>query len=236
MISIAVCEDSVPVQAQLENDTRELLGGCQVEVFSSGEDLLSYISGRSNPFSIYLMDISLPGISGIETAAAIRKQDSYALIIYITDYREYVYQVFETLPYRFITKPVEKTIFWKALSDAVNYCASRRELFHFHIDRVQYQVPMQEITYLESQLRRITLHTARESYTFYGRLGETQRSLNPLFFVRAHASYIVNMEHIRIIRDTQAVLHTGEEIPISRKYRSQMREKHLEYMKWRSVQ
>ena len=34
------------------------------------------------------MDISLPGISGIETAAAIREKDPYALIIYITDYKE----------------------------------------------------------------------------------------------------------------------------------------------------
>ena len=116
MLSIAICEDNVPVQSQLENYIHELFSSCPVEIFSSGEELLSGLEGKERGFSIYLMDISLPGISGIETAASIRTRDPYALILYITDYREYVYQVFETLPYRFILKPVDKSVFQKALS------------------------------------------------------------------------------------------------------------------------
>ena len=114
MLSIAICEDNVPVQSQLENYIYELFSSCPVEIFSSGEELLSSLEGKERGFSIYLMDISLPGISGIETAASIRARDPYALILYITDYREYVYQVFETLPYRFILKPVDKSVFQKA--------------------------------------------------------------------------------------------------------------------------
>ena len=172
MIRIAVCEDSIPVQAQIEDHISEMLTDCPVEVFSSGEELLSFLSREKRRFSLYLMDISLPGISGIETAAAIRERDPYALIIYITDYKEYVYEVFETLPYRFITKPIDKDIFHKAISDAVNYITDRGELFHFHVDRIQYQIPFQEIVYFESHLRRITLHTEEEAVSFYGKLQE----------------------------------------------------------------
>ena len=159
MITIGICEDSVPVQSQIENYICEILKECPVEVFSSGEDLLSFLSDGKQRFSLYFMDISLPGISGIETAAAIRQKDPYALIIYITDYREYVYQIFETLPYRFITKPIEKEIFQKALTDAINYITDRVELFCFHIDRDQYQIPFQKIMYFESRLRKLMLHT-----------------------------------------------------------------------------
>ena len=137
MLSIAICEDNVPVQSQLENYIHELFSSCPVEIFSSGEELLSGLEGKERGFSIYLMDISLPGISGIETAASIRTRDPYALILYITDYREYVYQVFETLPYRFILKPVDKSVFQKALSDAMNYCTDRNKMFLFHMDRTQ---------------------------------------------------------------------------------------------------
>lgn len=236
MITIAICEDSVPVQSQIENYISELLQDCPVEVFSSGEELLSFLSNGKQRFSLYLMDISLPGISGIETSAEIREKDPYALIIYITDYKEYVYKIFETLPYRFITKPVEKAVFQKALTDAVNYMTDRGGLFHFHIDRDQYQIPFQEIVYFESRLRRLMLHTADEIYSFYGKLNEIARDLNPLLFVRAHASYLINMEYIRSIRDTEILLQSGEFIPMSRKYRPQVRQKHLEYMKWRSLQ
>ena len=192
MLSIAICEDNVPVQSQLENYIYELFSSCPVEIFSSGEELLSSLEGKERGFSIYLMDISLPGISGIETAASIRTRDPYALILYITDYREYVYQVFETLPYRFILKPVDKSVFQKALSDAMNYCTDRNKMFLFHIDRTQYQIPLQEIVYFESHLRRITLHTQKESYTFYGRLQDLTARLNHMLFVRTHTSYIVN--------------------------------------------
>lgn len=236
MIRIAVCEDSIPVQAQIEDHISEMLTDCPVEVFSSGEELLSFLSREKRRFSLYLMDISLPGISGIETAAAIRERDPYALIIYITDYKEYVYEVFETLPYRFITKPIDKDIFHKAISDAVNYITDRGELFHFHVDRVQYQIPFQEIIYFESNLRRVTLHTGKEAFSFYGRLRDLSEHLNPMLFVRTHASYLVNMEFIRSIRDAEVLLSTGEHIPVSRKYRPSVRDKHLEYMKWRAAQ
>lgn len=236
MIRIAVCEDSIPVQAQIEDHISEMLTDCPVEVFSSGEELLSFLSREKRRFSLYLMDISLPGISGIETAAAIRERDPYALIIYITDYKEYVYEVFETLPYRFITKPIDKDIFHKAISDAVNYITDRGELFHFHVDRVQYQIPFQEIIYFESNLRRVTLHTGKEAFSFYGRLRDLSEHLNPMLFVRTHASYLVNMEYIRSIRDAEVLLSTGEHIPVSRKYRPSVRDKHLEYMKWRAAQ
>lgn len=235
MVSIAICEDSVPIQSQLDNYIQDLFSGCPVEIFSSGEELLAFLADKDRPFSIYLMDISLPGISGIETALSIRERDPYALILYITDYREYVYQVFETLPYRFITKPVEKKVFQKALSDAANYCTDRRKMFLFHIDRTQYQIPLQEIVYFESHLRRITLHTVNKSYTFYGRLQDLPDRLNPMIFVRTHTSYIVNMEYLRVIRETEAELQTGEIIPVSRKYRSSVRTRHLEYMKWRTI-
>lgn len=236
MIRIAVCEDSIPVQAQIEDHISEILTDCPVEIFSSGEGLLSFLSREKRRFSLYLMDISLPGISGIETAAAIRERDPYALIIYITDYKEYVYEVFETLPYRFITKPIDKDIFHKAISDAVNYITDRGELFHFHVDRVQYQIPFQEIIYFESNLRRVTLHTGKEAFSFYGRLRDLSEHLNPMLFVRTHASYLVNMEYIRSIRDAEVLLSTGEHIPVSRKYRPSVRDKHLEYMKWRAAQ
>ena len=236
MIRIAVCEDSIPVQAQIEDHISEMLTDCPVEVFSSGEELLSFLSREKRRFSLYLMDISLPGISGIETAAAIRERDPYALIIYITDYKEYVYEVFETLPYRFITKPIDKDIFHKAISDAVNYITDRGELFHFHVDRIQYQIPFQEIIYFESDLRRVTLHTGKEAFSFYGRLRDLSEHLNPMLFVRTHASYLVNMEFIRSIRDAEVLLSTGEHIPVSRKYRPSVRDKHLEYMKWRAAQ
>lgn len=213
MIPIAICEDMTAIQSELENFITDMLPDCPVEVFSSGTDLLSFLEREETSFSIYFMDISLPGISGIETAAAIRSNDPYALIVYITDYREYVYEVFETLPFRFITKPVEKGNFLKVLKEALNYLDINNQMFHFHIERNQYQIPFKEILYFESSLRQLTLHTAKNSYLFYGKLRDIVTDLDELLFARIHASYIVNIEHIQCLGDVSITICTGETLP-----------------------
>lgn len=234
MISIAICEDNIPMQSQIEMHTAIYLSDTHIDVFSTGEELINTLIKEQIRYSIYLMDISLPGISGIETAALIRERDPYALIIYITDYKEYVYEVFETLPFRFITKPIDIVVFKKVLSDALNYLRNRNKMFHFHIERTQYQIPLQEIIYLESRLRQITLHTTDTSYEFYGRLTNVISSLDSLFFVRVHTSYIVNMEYIHCLSDTFVTLRSGITVSVSKRYRNELRTKHLQYLKWRA--
>lgn len=234
MISIAICEDMTAVQTELENFIMDLLPDCPVEVFSSGTELLAFLDREETTFSIYFMDISLPGISGIETAAAIRSRDPYALIVYVTDYREYVYEVFETLPFRFITKPVEKDNFLKVLRDALNYLNSNNRMFHFHIERNQYQIPLKEILYFESSLRLVTLHTAKNSYRFYGKLRNLILDLDDLLFAQTHVSYIVNMEQIQCLDDACITLRTGEVLPVSRRFQKALRLKYMQYLKWRS--
>ena len=75
------------------------------------------------------------------------------------------------------------------------------------------------------------LHTVNETTLSMESSMKSQKSLNPLLFVRTHASYLVNMEYIHSIRDTEILLQSGESIPMSRKYRPLVRQKHLEYIK-----
>lgn len=233
MIQAAICEDTLQVQAQLEQYIEHSGLSLCTEVFSCGEELLECLKRHTFRFSIYFMDISLPGISGIETAAAIRCQDPYALILFVTDYKEYVYQVFEVLPYRFLIKPVAEEAFQKALRDAVSHLASQSQLFSFQISRKTYQIPCQEIYCLEANLRQIILSTADSTYKFYGKLGDARASLTPDIFVQTHMSYLVNMEYIHCITDTDIILRNGRKVPISRRYRMDVKKQHLQYLKRR---
>ena len=56
-------------------------------------------------FNILFMDIEMPGRNGIETSAYVREKDKNALIIFITDHKEYVYEVFDVLQFRCLIKP-----------------------------------------------------------------------------------------------------------------------------------
>ena len=114
-MKIAICEDDIKTQSLLDSYLEEYLAVLEWKIFSSGEELLAHIKEDKDYFSLYFMDISLPGIDGIQTCAQIRKRDQKALIVFVTDYKEYVYEVFQVLPFRFLIKPVKKEAFSKVL-------------------------------------------------------------------------------------------------------------------------
>lgn len=236
MIQAAICEDNLQIQTQLELYIAHSGIKLDVEVFSSGEELLDYLTLHPEGFSLYFMDISLPGISGIETASAIREIDPYSLILFVTDYKEYVYEVFEVLPFRFLIKPVTESDFQKALRDAVLRLEDQNELFTFHLERKTFQIPSREIYCLEANLRQIILTTADRTYQFYGKLRDTYATLNPDFFVQTHMSYIINMEYIHSLAEHEIILRNGLLIPISRRYHAEVKRRHLEYLKRRCGQ
>ena len=159
-MKIAVCEDDITTQSILESYLEEYPADLEWEIFSSGEELLEYIEKGKDYFSLYFMDISLPGIDGIQTCARIRKRDQKALIVFVTDYKEYVYEVFQVLPFRFLIKPVKRKAFFKVLGEAMEFLRLHDKRLTFHIRQTLYEIPCGEILYLEGDLRKIHLHTA----------------------------------------------------------------------------
>ena len=235
MIQTAICEDNPQVQFQLEEYLKRAGIPVGAEVFSSAEELLTHLEREPDAFSVYFMDISLPGMSGIEAAAVIRQRCPHALILFVTDYKEYVYQVFEVLPFRFLIKPVKEDDFQKALSDALSFLTEQSQLFSFHIGRTTYQLPCSDIYCAESNLRQVVLYTEGETYRFYGKFRDVCSRLSSSQFVRTHMSYLVNMEYIHALTDTEIVMRSGLAIPVSRRLSAEVRRLHLEYLKRRCI-
>ena len=76
-----VVEDDPLIQLIHKNFLTAL--NCIVDIVFNGEEALSIIN---NPYDLILLDIGLPGISGIETAAKIRQHEknAYTKIVAIT--------------------------------------------------------------------------------------------------------------------------------------------------------
>lgn len=87
MINIMICEDVKEVREGLKYllsmDQDIHVSGC----FSSGESILEKIPGCGKP-DIVLMDIVLPGISGIETTRRIKKKYPEIKILILTIFEE----------------------------------------------------------------------------------------------------------------------------------------------------
>ena len=89
------------------------------------------------------------------------------------------------------------------------------------------------IIYFEGNLRKVRLVTTGGEYDFYGKISEVVKKLDGNLFLQIHNSYIVNMDQIRKISESVVLLKSGITLPISKKYREYVRQKHIQYMAWR---
>ena len=231
---IAVCEDNNIVAAFMEDYIASMdAENIEYEIFTSGDDLIHYMEQENVTFNILFMDIEMPGRNGIETSAYVREKDKYALIIFITDHKEYVYEVFDVLPFRFLIKPVTREALNLVMKKVFEHFNLTKQVFFFKQNKTQLQVAFDEIIYFEGNLRKVRLVTTGGEYDFYGKISEVVKKLDGNLFLQIHNSYIVNMDQIRKISESVVLLKSGTTLPISKKYREYVRQKHIQYMAWR---
>lgn len=77
MLTIAICEDEKYILEELEKKVKRYIKRNQldavIQTYLSGEELLE----KSDSFDIVLMDMKLPGISGLEAAKRLSTKKLY---------------------------------------------------------------------------------------------------------------------------------------------------------------
>lgn len=234
MIRIALCDDDKSVAESVEACIASSgFTGCTFDVFYDGQKLLDYLHTNDERYNIYLMDIEMPLVGGIEAATAIRRADSDALILFITDHQEFVYDVFETLPFRFLRKPVKQEDLQKALAAAIDHIGLSGQLFFYRVGHEKRQVPCRDILYFESVGRKVIIHGASTQEELYGKISSIAEGVDRNLFAQIHVSFLVNLDYIRAIRQGEVALANGTVLPVSKKFQKHIREQHLLFMERR---
>ncbi|HYA16866.1 MAG TPA: response regulator transcription factor [Bryobacteraceae bacterium] len=86
--------------------------GYQVEVVDTGEAALDLIIAKGKPFDIVVLDVMLPGISGFEVVAEMRKANRFIPVLILTarGHSDDVLKGFESGADDYLTKPFELSI------------------------------------------------------------------------------------------------------------------------------
>ena len=83
--------------------------------------------------------------------------------------------------------------------------------------------------YFSSDLKKIKIHMRTGTDTFYGKLIDIVSPEED--FICIHKSYFVNCQYIQQFKYDSLILANGEELPISRAYRKDTRNKLMEWHK-----
>ena len=237
MIKIAICDDR-PEEAEAiqklaqefsESHSEYPLG---TRIFSSPYDLLDCI-GKSGGFDLYILDILMPHLDGIELARKIRERGEPAEILFLTISREYGVEAFTVQAAGYLVKPVKKEEFEKVFHACMDSLAPKDN--PSLLLKTKYgirKVPVRRIVMAESFNHRYVCMladgTAIEVSDTLSSLYE-QLHTYPGFFM-PHRAYIVNLEYVNGLTSSELFMANGKNVPVSRKNYNDLKAAYMDYV------
>ena len=214
---IIICDDSAEDAAFLTELTsfwgKQNGHTLHVETYPSAEAFL-FRYEEDKICDILLLDVEMPGKSGVELAKEIRKTNETLQIVFVTGYSDYIAEGYEVSALHYLMKPVHEGKFFSVLDRAVSKLKSREKSILLECAGETVRVPLHEICYMDVRQNYVTVH-AREDYTVKKTLGAMEKELDNRFF-RAGRSLILNLGYIRRVSKTDVYLEDGTVLQLPR--------------------
>lgn len=194
MLNIAICDDDIQTTGRMDMLLQEIAKrnfmDVEIEVFWNGESLADAVA-QGTYFDMIYLDIEMDKEDGISAAKRIRTYDKNALIIYVTSHENHMQESFEVRPFRFLVKPVSEELFETCFKSAYEEVYCEDSYFRYSYQRVNHKIPMREILYFESNRRKVSIVTEKDTFVAYGKLNNIEESLkqSKVPFLRVHQSY-----------------------------------------------
>lgn len=230
-MKVAICDDEQLYVDSLKQGVKQCSAGQMVTIdtFLSGNLLLDRIV-EGNTYQIYFLDIELEDGNGMEIAKKIRERDRTAVIIFVTNYKEYMQSAFDVQAFQFIVKPFDKVQTHKIIHNAIRYVNEVNACFTYKKQKQFITVRNEEILYFESQKRKICIYTQNGVNAFYGTMEQIRKTANPLFFVQIHKSFIVNIIAVVGFHGGEVALTDGTRLTVSRNYTKTFNEAYRNFL------
>lgn len=212
MLRIAICDDDNTFTGSLETavrtEVRNMGLRAKTEVFSDGSALLEYME-KGNRYDLIFIDIEMEHVNGITAARHIRKIDRSVLLIYVSGYDQYLKELFEVEPFRFLSNPLDMDRFRRYFREACMRIDDTTAFYRFTFNKEVRKVILKDVAYFESRNRIIHIFlTDGSKEQFYGKLNEVEQNLmgSRLYFIRIHQSFLVNYDYINKMNFTDVTI------------------------------
>ena len=181
--------------------------------------------------AVLLLDIDMPGISGLEFR---RRMGNVPACIFITAHTEYAVESFELEALDFLVKPFDGKRFEMAMKRLEVYLDTRRkaELFEYSLGgdvlyikdgHEQVKIKLHEVLYLEALKDYTSIVTTARKYCVLSTIGNLLKEEGFRSFVRVHRSFAVQKHAIGRLT-SQEVTVGDVALPVGRSYRDQIEE------------
>ncbi len=225
-MKITLCDDSLTDLCEIEKmllKYKTLYPGrdFELEKFSDPSLLCQRISSGSLA-DIYILDMLMPGQTGIDLGNLIRSSGSESTIIYVTSSNDYALDAYGVHAVRYLLKPVDEYRLFEALDYGLYFTKIKTEpLYVVKTKNGLSQTPFSKIEYIENTGRRLEVHLAdgRILKSLFIRKSfeeETREILEKRNFQQIHKSFLVNLDYVKQLAANSITVESGRQLPVSK--------------------
>lgn len=232
MVKIIIVEDEDAEAALLETYIRkfEAENDEKFEI-KRYQDGLEFIGDYNGDADIVFMDIKMKNVDGLEAARSMRKADTEAHLVFVTNMAQYAIKGYEVDALGFMVKPIR----YFALSVQLKKALARRrsklaeEMMIKTDEGVVKRFALSSVYFVEVIGHFLTYHTVDGDFRAYGQLSKLERELADKNFYRCQNSYLINLKYVTEIK-ANYVMVRDVEIPISRNKHKKMYDVMCKYL------
>ena len=154
MLNLLIVDDEAPARKRLQRMLEQLQDVQVTGEAATGQDALQMIALKKP--DVLLLDISMPGLTGMKLAQMLQKQDSAPAIIFCTAWSDQAVEAFECDAVDYLVKPVRAERLVLALDKARRFLArsdsgTGDSFIRSTVGGKVKLVPMTEVIYLSAE-------------------------------------------------------------------------------------
>ncbi len=235
-LRVAICDDEEFFLEKIKDGVEKKIQETgwkdyQIDSFLSGEALYENIESNSD-YHIYLLDINMFPIGGLEIARKIRQLNKDAYIAFITGFIDYAMEGYKVDAIRYILKDSLEEMLEECMEVVLQRIQQKNRSILFRFMEGERKIYLDHIIYIESNKHKLFFHmnsSKGEVYTMYDKLDHISENMKDNSFLRIHKSYLVNMNYIHKIQKYEAVISNDTVLPIPRERYKLVEQRYYEY-------
>lgn len=231
---LAVCDDQIQelesLTALLHIWQEEHNTVLRYKTFHDARELLS--TAEKERFTLYLLDVMMPGMDGMSAAREIRGFDESADIVFLTSSPEFAYASYGVHALDYLLKPVRSEKLFAILNNLLQREQEQQDDLLLKSGATLIRVPISQLTHVEVMNKHLYYHLTNGTvHEIPGTLKQCEPFLlSHSQFRQIHRSYIVNLLQVVELSPTAVKTSSGKELPVSRKLYPDLQKHYVELL------
>ena len=235
VLKIAICDDEKEFRDAAERMLKLYMEdkgvSYQVDTFGVPSDLVD-ATEEGTIYDIYLLDIYMPGITGMSIATELRSRSVKSPVIFLTSSTDHALEAFGVDATHYLLKPYTKDNFYVGMDKAMQSITSHKDgSIVLKVDNEYRSISIFKILYCEAEDKYQRLYLANGERLLVRITGkELYKQLSEFdCFYRCGRAHIVNLNHISKVSQNGAVFKDGVQLSLPHTVLAGLRKAFFDY-------